>query len=95
MQNLDLFLLSQVAHFAGQSWKLDYAVYCLSNSDLLKGGLFMTVLWGFWFLGEPSRERRTTILALLAGATLALGVGKAIENFGPYSPRPYQSIRLS
>ncbi|MEA3188831.1 MAG: hypothetical protein QOD99_2661 [Chthoniobacter sp.] len=90
MHAIDLSILSHLPWMAGQSWKLDYAIYCLSNNDLLKGGLFMVMVWAFWFRPEPKRDR-ATILAMLAGAMMALLIGKALERLAPYSQRPYQS----
>jgi hypothetical protein len=59
MDDLDRLVLIFFNQFVRWSPTLDAFVILLSRSDLLKGGLFLAVMWGLWFTeGVPAVVRR-------------------------------------
>lgn len=65
----------------------------LSNNDLAKGVLSLTLFWWAWNWKGPPRpgereDRRRLLFAGLMGALLALFVGRAMQLFLPFRPRP-------
>ena len=74
----------------GSSWRLDYSIYCISDNNLLKGGLFITVLWGFWFAELPEKKRnRELVVSILLASMLAIAANKFIQVATPLRLRPY------
>jgi undecaprenyl-diphosphatase len=58
-----------------RSWFFDKSMAFLLDADLFKGGLIMALYWWIWFArGEEAyvRKRRETVMAIFAGAFLAL-----------------------
>ena len=49
--SLDLSLLHLVNGLCG-NWVLDHIVAYEENNYLIKGGIFLTAYWWFWFAGE-------------------------------------------
>lgn len=86
----DTALISWTDHFAQRSWLFDYVIYRISDNNLLKGGLFLTVLWGLWFrhAGDKSRDR-SRVIAILTGCVIALAINKILQVAAPHRPRPY------
>jgi len=86
----DNLLISWTNHFAGQSWLFDYIVYRISDNHLLKGGLFVTVLWAYWFRrGDDKPRDHKLVIPILAGCVLALAINKILQVGAPHRLRPY------
>lgn len=82
--------------FAGDHAAVDRIVSNLSDSAMLKGGLFMAFLWWQWFQRDArTPERRQTILTALACAILAIGVARALQTLLPYRERPLHNEALN
>lgn len=84
-----------INHFAGISAGFDRFVFFLTNSDLVKGGLVMAVLWTSWLIttGEK-RDKRSMILAGIVGALVALFVARVLAYATPLRVRPLLDARL-
>src|SRR5689334_638699 len=88
LQQLNLSVFQYVNSFAG-GWTLDRIVAYEEVNALFKGGLFLLCYWILWFKAEPGRnDRRSTIVAAIAGTILALVVNRAISAIVPFSQRP-------
>jgi len=61
----------------------------LSNNDLAKGVLSLTLFWWAWnWKGDDREDRRQLLFSGLMGALLALFLGRAMQLFLPFRPRP-------
>lgn len=59
------------------------------DGDLVKGGLFLTLYWYFWFKQGPEQpRRRETITAIFIGVIFSLIVCRAIADLSPFRDRP-------
>lgn len=78
--------------FSRKSWAFDNLVLLVSDTDFIKGGVVLAVLWGLWFArhGEAAvvEENRRTILATFAGSLFALSIGLVLTNNLPLRIRP-------
>lgn len=90
MNAFDQSILSPLNHLAGHFWKLDFALFSLSDNEMMKGGLFMVALWALWFRSRNPHSRQLVIATLL-GAFLAVVLGKCLEHILPLRIRPYQA----
>ena len=80
--------------FAGNRF-LDHFANFEENDNLLKGGLFLAMYWYLWFRAGSDRDRRRrAIIAILAGALLALVASRTVANFAPYRVRPMYDSEL-
>jgi len=90
MNAFDSVIVSLLTGISGEFWKFDFALFSLSDNDLLKGGIFMIAIWALWFRSEAP-EARSLIIATLFGATLAVLLGKILEHLLPLRLRPYEA----
>jgi undecaprenyl-diphosphatase len=98
MDDLDRLVLIFFNQFVRWSPTLDAFVILLSRSDLLKGGLFLAVMWGLWFTeGVPAVVRRTraTLLAALVGTFGALVAARTLALALPLRLRPLHNSLLA
>lgn len=81
-----LFFLNQFA----QRWPdFDNLVVILTNTDLLKGGIVMTVVWCAWFYRSSEQHRlRAQLLAAIVGALIALFIARVMAFALPLRTRP-------
>jgi undecaprenyl-diphosphatase len=88
IRNADVAVYRFLNGFAGNRL-LDHLANFEESSNLLKGGLFFAMYWRLWFRAGPDRyRRRRAIIAIMAGAILALAASRIIANFAPYRIRP-------
>ena len=67
----------------------------LSNNDLAKGVLSLTMFWWAWnWKGDDRQERRDVLFSGLLGALLSLVIGRAMQLFLPFRPRPMNNPEL-
>ena len=87
--SLDLSLLHLVNGLCG-NWVLDNIVAYEENNYFLKGGIFLTAYWWFWFAGEGEqrRDNRRVIIGALVGAIVALTLSRALSAVLPFRIRP-------
>lgn len=68
---------------------LDQLVVFLSQSDLLKGGVVMGVVWAVWLLAREDQGRiRGALLSALFGSLIALFVARVLAYVTPLRIRP-------
>jgi len=88
IQSIDVSIYHFLNGFAGHPL-LDHFAGFEEGNSLLKGGVFLAMYWSIWFGPGPNQERRRrSILAILAGALLALVACRAIADLAPYRLRP-------
>jgi undecaprenyl-diphosphatase len=86
-KNIVLFLNK----FSQQSWIFDRSVAFIHSSNMLKGALFMMILWWFWFAtsqGTTQKKNREIIIITFSGVTLALFICRFLQRALPFSFRP-------
>jgi undecaprenyl-diphosphatase len=75
---------------AAQAWPaFDQSVIFLSNSDLLKGGIVMSIVWAAWFSrrGDQGTNRAFLLSAILASLP-ALLLARVLAYWVPLRVRP-------
>lgn len=82
----DRYLLLWINSPAGQNGVVDKFVYDLSDSDLVKGGIFLAFYWGLWFDRDGS-QRRDVVVALLAAVITAI-LSRGLQVGLPFHLRP-------
>ena len=85
----DLAIMEWLNQFSRVSLPLDKAIYVVAESHLLKGGVLLALLWWCWtrrtgrLIGPDLLSLRT-----IAGAFVAIAVGRAMQNLLPMRLRP-------
>lgn len=92
MNWFDESILSFLNGFARRSEFFDELVAVVAYDDLLKGAIAVAVLYGLWFSDrggeEAQRQRRSVILATLAGVVIALALNRYLASQLPFRIRP-------
>ena len=85
----DLAIVHWLNAYSRASMTVDKTIYVIAQSDLLKGGVLLALLWWCWtrrngaLIGPDLYSVRT-----MAGALVAIAVGRALQNFLPMRLRP-------
>ena len=85
----DLAIMETLNAFSRVSMTADKAIYVIAQSDLLKGGDLLALLWWCWtrrsgaLIGPDLYSVRTIV-----GALIAIAVGRGMQNFLPMRLRP-------
>ncbi len=95
LNEIDSAISLAINQAAGRSAGFDRFIVFLTNSDLAKGGLVMSVLWVAWLLKtDDERRNRGMILAGIAGALLALFIARVLAYAAPMRVRPLLDASL-
>ncbi len=95
IDRLDVVIFHLLNGFAG-NFLLDHLISYEESTNLLKGGLFLTVYSYFWFSEKPDgNNRRPRIIAIVVGTLVALVIARALANFAPFRLRPIFDIGLT
>jgi undecaprenyl-diphosphatase len=94
MNPFDLSILSFLNQFAQRSSRLDECVAFLSDSNLLKGGVIVGMMWWVWFGNEDVRRKREVLLATLIASIPALIIAKTLTLVA-FRVRPLNEPRLT
>jgi undecaprenyl-diphosphatase len=98
MVTLDGLILRGFNHFVQWSATVDAFIGLLSRTHLVKGGVFLAVLWWAWFAAAgPAQVRRTraTLLAALLGTLGALATAQLLALALPLRLRPIHEPALA
>jgi undecaprenyl-diphosphatase len=98
MSALDALILRFLNHFVQWSATVDAFIGLLSRTALVKGGVFLTVLWWVWFADKvPAKVWRTraTLLATLLGTLGALATTRLLALTLPLRLRPIHDPGLA
>ena len=90
MNGFDAKILVGLNHFAGRSPTAEAVANLLVDCDMVKGLAFIVILWHFWLLPDRTRRAaaRRVILATLAAAIVAIGLGRLLATCLPFRVRP-------
>ena len=98
MNFFDSAILSFLGGFTQISKSLNLWILVISDNDLFKGALTMTLFWWAWNLGQGADEKRRNrqiLLVTLLGAFLALFLGRALQMGLPFRFRPMNDPALN
>jgi|tagenome__1003787_1003787.scaffolds.fasta_scaffold20612883_1 undecaprenyl-diphosphatase len=89
MEAFDLAVIGWLNGFSRTNPTFDEFVHLIASNDLLKGDLLMALLWSAW-MRQDSRIITGELLAVrtIAGALLAVVVGRGLQNMLPGRLRP-------
>ncbi|WP_448206378.1 phosphatase PAP2 family protein [Azospirillum sp. sgz302134] len=92
----DLAIISWLNAYSRHSMTVDKTIYVIAQSDLLKGGVLLALLWWCWtrrngtLIGPDLYSVRTIV-----GALVAIAVGRGLQNFLPMRLRPVHDPDLN
>ena len=96
---LDLFdyrIVQFVNGMAHRSGTMDLIVVSVLSINLLKGAVPITMLYWAWFQKDQDQVRRRTIFTgTLVAAIITLSIGRLLQLFLPFRPRPLYNPALS
>jgi undecaprenyl-diphosphatase len=88
----DLALFHLINGYAG-GWALDNLAFRLQSDSFVRGGIFMMLLWYFWFRpGSGQQDIRERVACILIGALLALAAARTMAAFVPFRTRPMYDV---
>lgn len=96
LEQVDSVLTLSANRFAGQNISLDKLIYDISDSPLLKGGVFLAAYWWLWFEIDENgvhTQRRHVVVALLAGTVAAIA-SRLMQVALPFHLRPLHTPGL-
>lgn len=95
MPDFDGIFILFLNQLARASWSFDHLINFVSQSNLMKGGVIMALLWWVWFRCDSDRGVvRGHVIATLVGAIVAIGVGRALALNLPFRARPMHDPAL-
>ncbi len=95
MNSFDVSILRYVNQYARQSAGFDTAVTHLTNMNLLRGLVVVGALWWVWFeKSEVQTKNRAVVVVTVAGAILAVCLGRLLAFALPMRVRPMQDPGL-
>ena len=88
--SFDLEIIRRLRDLGRGSWMLDYGAFTVGDCNLLKGGVFVTLLWYFWFrAGSQGRRDRALVAAIFVASFVVIGANQAARMLAPTRLRPY------
>jgi undecaprenyl-diphosphatase len=96
MNSFDMVTLSFLNQFARRSWTVDSIVAFVADSNLIKGGFVIALVWWAWFQEGERRDRdRERVLLTLCACGIALLVGRLLQLAFPGRLRPLHMPELA
>ena len=97
IKHFDYSILTFFNSFATHSWYFDNFVRFISDSQIIKSGLLVSLLWWFWFRpadDQQKREVREKIISALIAALVALLLARFLALLLPFRARPIADVAL-
>lgn len=88
MRYLDLELLYFFNSFAGKVESFDKIVLFISENHLLKGGIFVLLIWLLWFNKQNKQNYRPTLTLNIIGCFVTMFLARVLAISLPYRIRP-------
>lgn len=96
MNSFDYEIITCFNQYSQHSWLFDNMVRFLSGNNLLKGGVFATLIWWEWFLrDEHISYNQECIIATLLSCSVAIILARALALTLPFRIRPLHDEMLS
>lgn len=94
MNEIDTSIVLFLNQYVQQSLLVDQFIVFISGNQLLKGGVFMALLWWGWFRYDHSVEARARLLITLFSCFLAILLGRCLALVLPFRLRPMHEPTL-
>ncbi|HUN55342.1 MAG TPA: phosphatase PAP2 family protein [Smithella sp.] len=95
MNTFDNVILTYINQFSRHSLILDGTFCFLVKNNLLRGGVFATIIWWMWFNNTERHSRnREHIISILAGCIVAIALARGLALTLPFRLRPLQEEAL-
>jgi undecaprenyl-diphosphatase len=91
MNEFDFVILHFLNQFAHRSQAFDGFVFLGEESNLLKGGIALALIWWAWFRHKTAGEKNEHLLFALLLNPFALLFARAVALAIPYRERPFQN----
>ena len=88
LNSFDATTLSTINHVFSNYWKIDTVIRFISESNLIKGGLLILILWWAWFKKSNQRDNRISIISTLFASIIAIFIARALALLLPFRLRP-------
>ncbi len=96
--SMNIFDSSIIKFFNSASRKskfFDTLVDLIVHSNLIKGGIIVSLLWFFWFQkSDKLTFRRERVIIVLLSSLVAVAVARLLASILPFRPRPYLNPQL-
>lgn len=87
--NFDFQILQFFNDFSKQPNLFNKGLYLITNSNLFRGGVILSLLWWLWFKnGNDQPRNRILVLSTLLSSFLALFLARGLALALPFRPRP-------
>ena len=90
-RSFDESMLTAINALAGKSSHFDHVMSFLAQSHTLRGLVFVSILWWYWFRGGDAalvRQTRSHVICTLAGGVAAIVMARILALFLPFRVRP-------
>lgn len=95
MNFFDSQIMDFLNEFARKSFAFDSFMQSISTNYLIKGGIFVTMLWWAWFNnGENSTKTREHIISTIIACFGAIFIARFLALTLPFRPRPLQNFEI-
>ncbi len=98
MNPFDASVVAFLNGFARHSFTFDTAMTVIAQSNLLKGGSILFLVWWAWFRhgeeGDPRARTREVLVATIAGSFAALAIARLLCATLPFRARPMENPAL-
>jgi undecaprenyl-diphosphatase len=92
VNQFDFAIVHSFNAFARRSPNCDALVFLVEESNLLKGGVALALIWWAWFrYARPPAEKREFLLFAFVSSAFALLLGRALSLWIPFRERPLQN----
>lgn len=88
INNFDSALLAWFNRFSRHSEGADKAIAFLSDHQLSKGGVLMTLIWWAWFTGNESLPNRRHVIVTLMCSFVGMATARLLAIVLPFRARP-------
>ncbi len=89
MNPIDAWVFSILSKYNFHSAVLNGLIYHVMDSDMVKGGMVIAILWWVWFSRSHAQpETRRIVVASFIAAFVSVFVAKLLEHGIPARPRP-------
>ncbi len=96
IEAFDVAVIEFMGQFTARSPRFDQTVNIIRDSNLLKGGILVAMLWWCWarkgFASPDGVERATRIIV---AAVMSIAVGRALQLLLPFRSRPLHDPEMS
>jgi undecaprenyl-diphosphatase len=94
IDGFDYGIVQVLNQFAHKSAVFDAAIVVLVDTTLVKGALFMALIWALWIKSSDNDAKRHTLIVSTFGAVTAVVVSRVLQHIIPSHSRPLHTPDL-